>query len=122
MACIHAEHEDKLAKKLGVDSVPYIIGIIDGRVKHYREQQFSFLKSIEFTKKLFPARTITKIFKEDVLSSFLDGWSQDNTIRVMICSRLESIRLRFYTTAFKYREKAFFSYVQLGRMIFLLLF
>ncbi|KAG1678845.1 DnaJ subfamily C member 16 [Nymphon striatum] len=115
VACIHADYEKKLVRKLGVDKVPYIIGVINGQVKHIRNSPFSLKKVITFTKEMFPAHTIDRINKEPTLKLFLNGWNQNNKICVVICSQLESIRLRFYATAFKFRDEAVFSYVQLGQ-------
>ena len=46
------------------------------------------------------------------VDSFLNGW-MDNKIRVLIFGKLDIIRLRYLTTAYRYRERALFGYVHL---------
>ena len=46
------------------------------------------------------------------VEKFLNGW-HDNRIRVLLFGRTEVIRLRYLTTAFKFRSRAKLGYVQL---------
>ena len=46
------------------------------------------------------------------VEKFLNGW-HDNRIRVLLFGKTEVIRLRYLTTAFKFRSRAKLGYVQL---------
>lgn len=45
--------------------------------------------------------------------TFLSGWSLDNRVRVLLFGKIDIVRLRYLTTAFKYRNRAMLGYVKL---------
>ena len=47
------------------------------------------------------------------VDTFLNGWSLDNRVRVLLFGKTDVIRLRYLTTAFKYRNRALLGYVKL---------
>ncbi|XP_013775072.1 dnaJ homolog subfamily C member 16-like isoform X2 [Limulus polyphemus] len=112
LAAIHMQNEPALAKKLGVNSLPYLIGVIDGRHIHYKNDLLSFRKIIEFTRKLFPYKTVVNV-KDNSLEKFLNGWS-DNKVRALFFSQVEPPRLRYLLLAYQYNTHASFGFIKLG--------
>ena len=49
------------------------------------------------------------------VDNFLNGW-HDNRVRVLLFGKTEVIRLRYLTTAFKFRHRAKLGYVKLTDM------
>lgn len=47
------------------------------------------------------------------IDTFLNGWNLDNRVRVLLFGKTDVIRLRYLTTAFKYRNRALLGYVKL---------
>lgn len=111
-ATIHAQHESALAHKIGVSSVPYLIGVIDGRAFHYKDSQLSFIKVVDFCRRLFPSRTVVSL-TDSTYESFLQGW-HDNRVRVLLFSKAESIRIRYLLTAYRFHARAAFAHIRLG--------
>ncbi|XP_076315234.1 dnaJ homolog subfamily C member 16-like isoform X2 [Tachypleus tridentatus] len=111
LGTIHVQKEPALTKKIGVNSLPYLIGVIDGRPIHYKDNQISLLRIIEFTRKLFPYKTIVNV-NDDSLEEFLNGWP-DNKVNALIFSQVEPPRLRYLLLAFQYNTYASFGLVKL---------
>lgn len=103
-ATIHSQHESVLARKIGVNSLPYVIGVADGLVKHFRENQLNLVKSIEFIRRLLPRNLITSV-DDSNYADFLNGWS-DNRVRVIFVNNEKVVRLRYLLLAFKFRERS----------------
>ncbi|XP_035222719.1 dnaJ homolog subfamily C member 16-like [Stegodyphus dumicola] len=110
-AAIHAQQESALAHKIGVSSLPYVIGLVDGRAVHYKERQLSFVKIVDFCRKIIPAKTVISV-TDKVVDDFLNGW-YDNRVRVLIFSRADSIRLRYMLIAYKFRSRVAVGHVSL---------
>lgn len=111
-AAIHAQQESALTHKIGVSTLPYLIGVIDGRAVHYKDHQLSFIKVVEFCRKIIPSRTIVSL-TDYTVDEFLQGW-HDNRIRVLIFSKAESIRLRYLLVAFRFRSRAAVGHINVG--------
>src|SRR5690606_27248035 len=47
----------------------------------------------------------------DNYESFLNGWQQDNRIRILFITTDQKVRLRYLITAYKYREYAAFAHI-----------
>ena len=69
------------------------------------------LRILDFVRSKLPYKMVERIDQGNV-ESFLNGW-HDNRIRVLLFGRTEVIRLRYLTTAFKFRSRAKLGYVQL---------
>ncbi|XP_023241967.1 dnaJ homolog subfamily C member 16-like [Centruroides sculpturatus] len=108
-AAIHVQHEADLARRIGVSSVPYIVGVMDGRTFHYKQEQLSLLRIIEFSRRLFSSKLVIPVDKTSV-DNFLGGWS-DNRVRVLLFTKTEPVRLRYLLVAFKFQFRAAFAYV-----------
>lgn len=102
-ATIHSKHESALARKIGIDELPYIIGIVDGVVRHYKESQLNLLKIVEFINRILPRNLVTQANDENY-ESFLSGWT-DNRVRVLFVNSDKNVKLRYLTTAFYFRER-----------------
>ncbi|XP_040568648.1 dnaJ homolog subfamily C member 16 [Lepeophtheirus salmonis] len=112
VAAVHTEHEKDLARKIGAKELPHLIMLMEGKVIHYRDPQFSAVKSIEFIRRKFPYKMVETIDDYNV-DVFLNGW-KDNRVRVLLFGKVDAIRLRYLTTAYKYRNRALLGYVKMG--------
>nr|CAG4643131.1 EOG090X049L [Ilyocryptus agilis] len=115
LATVHYDQETELAQKLGGrrGELPLVLSIVESKIVYYKEEQFSIAKVIEFARARFPRDLITPV-TDDNMQVFLNGW-KDNKVRVLLFGRLDLVRLRYLTLAFRYRPHAVFGYVQLGR-------
>ena len=111
IATVHSEHEKELARKISVKEVPHLVLLLEDKIYHYKEAQFSAVKTIEWIRRKLPYKMIQNVDDSNI-DSFLNGW-MDNKVRALIFGKLDIIRLRYLTTAYKYRERALFGYVQL---------
>ena len=112
IATVHSEHEKELARKISVKELPHLVLILDGKIFHYKDAQFSAVKAIEWIRRKLPYKMIQEVDDSNI-DSFLGGW-MDNMVRVLIFGKLDIIRLRYLTTAYRYRERALFGFVQLN--------
>ncbi|XP_071042785.1 dnaJ homolog subfamily C member 16 [Parasteatoda tepidariorum] len=110
-AAIHVQQEPSLSNKIGVNSLPYLIGVVDGKAIHYKDHQLSFIKVVDFCRRVIPYRAVTSLSDETV-DDFLQGWN-DNRVRILIFSKAESIRLRYLIVAFRFRNRAAVGHVRL---------
>ena len=111
IATVHSEHEKELARKISVKELPHLVLLLEDKIFHYKDAQFSAVKTIEWIRRKMPYKMIQNIDDSNI-DSFLSGW-MDNKVRVLIFGKLDIIRLRYLTTAYKYRERALFGFVQL---------
>lgn len=102
-ATIHTQHENDLARKLGVNTLPYAIGVSDGVVKHYRDSQFTLVKMIEFIRRMLPRHLVPTVDDANY-EQFLDGWT-DNRARCIFVNNDRVVRLRYLLAAFKFKER-----------------
>lgn len=111
IATVHTEHEKELARKISVKEVPHMVLLLEDKIFHYKEGQFSAIKTIEWIRRKLPYKMVQNVDDSNI-DSFLSGW-MDNKVRVLIFGKLDVIRLRYLTTAYRYRERALFGFVQL---------
>lgn len=111
-ACIHSQHEAALTRKIGVNGLPYLIGVIDGQIIHFKESHFSLSRIVEFARNLFPFRTIIRV-DEATVDEFLNGWS-DNRVRVLLFSKSEILKLRYLLVAYRFIMRAAFAHIQIS--------
>ena len=102
----------QLARKVSVKELPHLVLLLDGKVIHYKDPQFSAVKILEFVRRKFPWRMVESVDDSNV-DTFLNGWSLDNRVRVLLFGKTDVIRLRYLTTAFKYRNRALLGYGKL---------
>nr|CAG4648169.1 EOG090X0BKI [Moina brachiata] len=115
LSTINHDNEIELATRLGGrrGELPHLVLLMDGKVTHYKEEQFSVAKVIEFVRNRFQRNLIQSIDDENV-KQFLGGW-KDNRIRILLFGKLDLVRLRYLSLAFKYRKYAAFGFVQLSQ-------
>lgn len=77
---------------------------MDGIVRHYKENQLSLLRIIEFLRRILPKHLITAVNDNNYIS-FLSGWT-DNRVRVLFFNNDKLVRLRYLLTAFYFRDLA----------------
>jgi DnaJ family protein C protein 16 len=102
----------QLARKISVKELPHLVLLLDGKVIHYKDPQFSAVKILEFVRRKFPWRMVESVDDTNI-DTFLNGWNLDNRVRVLLFGKTDVIRLRYLTTAFKYRNRALIGYVKL---------
>nr|SVE85425.1 EOG090X049L [Daphnia pulicaria] len=114
LATVHFDQETELAHKLGGKrgELPHIVLVMESRISCYKDDEFSTVKVIEFIRSRFSRNLITAINDQNS-EQFLSGW-KDNKVRVLLFGKLELVRLRYLTLAFKYRSHAVFGYAQLN--------
>ena len=108
---VHVGHERELARKIGANEIPHMAMLMDGKVVHYKDPQFSALKTLDFVRNRLPYKLVEHV-DESNIDQFLNGW-HDNRIRVLLFGKTEVIRLRYLTTAFKFRSRAKLGYVRI---------
>lgn len=102
-ATVHSQHESGLARQLGVTSLPYVVGVADGIVKHFKENQLSLVKVIEFVRRMLPKHLIVPVDDLNYVE-FLSGWT-DNRVRCIFVNNEKIVRLRYLLLAFKFKER-----------------
>nr|XP_027194543.1 dnaJ homolog subfamily C member 16-like [Dermatophagoides pteronyssinus] len=107
---VHSQHEIALTRKIGVRSLPYIISLIDGDIRPFREPEISLSTMIGFIKRSLPKDLIIEI-NDDNYYDFLNGW-KDNKVRVLFTNNDRSIRLRYILVAFYFHERIAFGHVK----------
>ncbi|RWS13866.1 DnaJ-like protein subfamily C member 16, partial [Dinothrombium tinctorium] len=113
-ATIHSQHESGLARKIGVNSLPYIIGIVDGVVRHYKDDQLSLLRMIEFIRRILPKNLVTSL-NDLTYEQFLEQWG-DNRIRALFINSDNVVKMRYLLTAFYFKERVACGHISLNEM------
>ena len=104
VATVHTEHEKELTRKIGAKELPHVVLLIEERVIHYKNSQISNSKILEFVRRKFPYQLVETLHDRNY-EEFLDGWS-DNRVRVLVFGHTDAVKLRYMTTAFKFRARA----------------
>ena len=101
---------------IGAKELPHIILLIEGRIIHYKGAQISSPKILDFIRRKFPYKLVESVHDNNV-DLFLDGWT-DNRVRVLLFGNTNVIKLRYLTTAFKFRSRAQVSHIIKSIIIF----
>ncbi|XP_054164963.1 dnaJ homolog subfamily C member 16-like [Oppia nitens] len=112
-ATIHSQHESKLARKLGVETLPYIISVVEGEKRVYRESEISLAKIVEFIRNSLPQQLVEEVDDNNYLK-FLNGW-HDNRVRTLFITEESNIKLRYQLVAFEFRDRIAFAHVTSGQ-------
>ena len=115
MATVHAGQQRELVRKIGSNELPHIAMLLDGRIIHYKDPQFSALRVLEFVRNKLPHKSV-ELVDDGNVNSFLNGW-HDNRVRVLLFGKTDVIRLRYLATAFKYRHRAKLGYVKVDSLL-----
>nr|SVE76936.1 EOG090X049L [Daphnia lumholtzi]SVE77533.1 EOG090X049L [Daphnia lumholtzi] len=115
LATVHFDQEVELASKLGGrrGELPHVALVMDSRISHFTEDELSNSKVIEFIRSRF-SRNLIALVNDQNINEFICGW-KDNKVRVLLFGKLELVRLRYLTLAFKYRPHTLFGYAQLNQ-------
>ena len=111
-ATINAGHENHLVRKIGVHSLPCIALILDEHSYVFKESVFSVQKVVDFVRQKLPYKLIP-IVKDGTVHEFLTGW-WDNRVRALIFEPRQQQRLRYLLTAYQFRYRVAFGFVQTG--------
>jgi DnaJ family protein C protein 16 len=108
-ATIHSQHESKLARKIGVQSLPYIASLVDGTLKQYKDNEISLSKMVDFLRRSLPSGLVTQVDDSNYYS-FLSGW-QDNRVRALFMNEDKVIRMRYLLIAYQFKDRVSFGQV-----------
>lgn len=109
-ATVHSQHENVLARKLGVRSLPHIISLVDGDVRPFRGDDVSYNILVDFIARALPKDLIVEVNDQNYVT-FLTGW-RDNKVRVLFVSEDSKVKLNYRLVAFYFRERIAFGYVK----------
>lgn len=110
-ATVHAAHEHVLSRKVGVHSIPCLVFILDRHVYVYKESLTSIPRIIEFIRWRLPYKLVRNVYDTNV-DKFLSGY-EDNKVRGLIFEDRPNIRLRYLITAYRYRDRVTFGFVDM---------
>lgn len=111
-ATINAVHENQLIRKVGVHSLPCVIMVLDGHNYVYKDSVYNTQRVVEFIRQKLPYKLLPMV-DDSTIDSFLDGWV-DNRVRALVMEPRAQPRLRYLITAFHFRERVAFGFVQLN--------
>ncbi|XP_049866727.1 dnaJ homolog subfamily C member 16 [Pectinophora gossypiella] len=111
MATVHKAHEAALARRIGVHTVPCLTLVLDKHVYLYKEGLASLPKILDFMRWKFPYKMVTSINDGNVESFVTDF--EDNKVKALIFEERQTIRLRYLITAFHYRDRLSFGFVDM---------
>ncbi|XP_075969104.1 dnaJ homolog subfamily C member 16 l(3)80Fg [Anticarsia gemmatalis] len=111
MATVHAGHEASLARRVGVHGVPCLTLVLDKHVYIYKEALSSLPKILEFVRWRFPYKLVKTITDSNV-DGFVSDF-EDNKVKALIFEERQNIRLRYLITAFHYRDRVAFGFVDM---------
>ncbi|XP_026329593.1 dnaJ homolog subfamily C member 16 [Hyposmocoma kahamanoa] len=111
LATVHAGHEANLARRVGVHLVPCLTLVLDKHVYIYKEGLSSMPKILEFIRWRFPYKLVATINNGNV-DSFVSDF-EDNKVKALIFEERQTIRLRYLITAFHYRDRLSFGFVDM---------
>lgn len=109
-ATVNAGHENQLTRKTGVHSLPCIVMVLDEHNYVYKESVFSVQKVVDFVRHKLPYKLILPV-SDGSLNNFLNGW-HDNRVRALIFEPRQQPRLRYLLTAFYFKNRVHFGFVQ----------
>ncbi|CAH0604434.1 unnamed protein product [Chrysodeixis includens] len=111
MATVHAGHEASLARRVGVHGVPCLTFVLDKHVYIYKEGLASLPKILEFMRWKFPYKLVSAIGDGNV-DGFVSDF-EDNKVKALIFEERQTIRLRYLITAFHYRDRVAFGFIDM---------
>lgn len=106
---VHSGHEPNLARRLNIHTLPCLVLLIDENIFVYKDTITHIPKIIDFVKGKLPYKLVPTLSTNDV-DDFLEGW-EDNRVRGLIFEPRQSIRLRYLITAFHFRDRVAFGFV-----------
>lgn len=113
-ATVHSRHENALAKKVGVRTLPHIISLTDGEIRPFLDDHISLSAFIDFVRRSLPSDLIVEVDDANYVH-FLNGW-HDNKVRVVFVNEdVNVIKLRYLLVAFYFRERIQFGRVLIGK-------
>ncbi|XP_055616645.1 dnaJ homolog subfamily C member 16 [Toxorhynchites rutilus septentrionalis] len=111
-ATINAGHENLLIRKVGVHSVPCIIMVLDGHNYVYKDSIYNTQRIVDFIRQKLPYGLLPTV-DDSSIDKFLQGW-EDNRVRALVVEPKTQPRLRYLITAFHFRERVAFGFVQIN--------
>lgn len=84
---------------LGISNVPSIVGIINGRIHHFRGE-FNIKNLRDFVRKLIPTKTVTEV-NEMNLNYTLAQTIAENKVFALFVSNANQLTLRYQVPCFQ---------------------
>ncbi|XP_061497436.1 dnaJ homolog subfamily C member 16 isoform X2 [Anopheles gambiae] len=111
-ATVNAGHEEQLVRKVGVHSLPCVIMVLNDHNYVYKDSVFNPQHVVDFIRQKMPYKLLTPV-TDNTLDKFLNGWV-DNRVRALILEPRMQPRLRYLITAYYFRERVVFGFVELN--------
>ncbi|XP_041977353.1 dnaJ homolog subfamily C member 16 [Aricia agestis] len=112
LATVHAAHESNLARRIGVHGLPCLAFILDKQIYLYKDGLGSLPKILDFIRWKFPYKMV-KSLNDNNMEPWLSDFD-DNKVKAVIFEDRQLIRLRYLVTAFYYRERVSFAFVDVS--------
>lgn len=109
LVTVHSGRETSLARRLNIHSLPMLSLLLDGQNFAYKQTITSMQKVVDFIRKKLPYNLVPTLGTADV-NEFLNGW-EDNRVRGLIFEPRPVIRLRYILTAYHFRDRVAFGFV-----------
>jgi DnaJ homolog subfamily C member 16 len=110
-ASVNSAHESRLCRKIGIHMLPAVVLVIEETTYVYKEPgTISTSKIVDFIKKKLPYKLLLPVDDSNI-DEFLNGW-HDNKVRALILEPRQQPRLRYLITAFNFKSRVHFGFVQ----------
>jgi len=90
----------ELAKVLGINTVPSIVGIIDGRIVHFRGE-YNVKNLREFARRLIPHKVVTELSDLKSFNASLQQTISENKVFVLFVTESNQVSLRYKMPCFQ---------------------
>ena len=104
----------ELAKALGINTVPSIAGIINGRIYHFRGE-YTLKNLREFVRGIIPSNLVTEL-TEDNFNRTLHETIKENKVMAVFASFSNQITLRYQMPCFVISTNIKCTYVKLSKL------
>lgn len=108
---LNVQLETQLARDLGATSIPYIVSLVDEKVRHYHYNDITLANLIEFTKSILPSNLILQLNDDSTQDRFISSGTQNNRLRALIINRESRLKLRYLLIALEFRDRYQFGHV-----------
>ena len=102
----------ELSKALGINTVPSIVGVINGRVYHFRGE-YTLKNLREFIRKLIPAKLIIQVDQSNFNTTLYDAIAE-NKVLAVFGSFSSQVTLRYQMPCYIMSNNIKCVYIKLG--------
>lgn len=108
---INVNHESRLARELGVSSIPYIACLLDSQISYYHRREISLSTIVKFVKDLLPNNLVPILRTEYDQDRFVAFDPQFNRLSAIIINDERNLKLRYLLLAYELRQYYRFAHV-----------